>query len=214
MQLLYFCVGFAFLGASFEAVSGEYDLSQDIPGGNRFKRYVVSKRKWPTNTMTWTLRTTSYITPADRFIIRNTLHRAFNLWASVSSLKFVEIPEGHQQWQPDINIAFVKGKHGDSMPFDGKEGIVAHAFYPTLGILHFDADENWTLNQQYGINLYQTAVHEIGHLLGLEHSTDSRAVMYPKNRKYDINYNLADDDVRGIRRLYPQLKRYRFKKFI
>lgn len=42
------------------------------------------------------------------------------------------------------------------------EGIVAHAFYPTLGILHFDADENWTLNQSRGINLFQTAVHEIG----------------------------------------------------
>ena len=51
------------------------------------------------------------------------------------------------------------------MPFDGPGGIVAHAFYPTIGILHFDADENWTLNQGTGINLFQTAVHEIGNFI-------------------------------------------------
>lgn len=94
-------------------------------------------------------------------LFRNTLHRAFNLWASVSSLNFQELPDLHNT-EANINIAFLKRKHGDNMPFDGPEGIVAHAFYPTLGILHFDADENWTLNQSNGINLYQTAVHEIG----------------------------------------------------
>uniref|UniRef100_A0A914YZ99 Peptidase metallopeptidase domain-containing protein n=1 Tax=Panagrolaimus superbus TaxID=310955 RepID=A0A914YZ99_9BILA len=191
---------------------GGYDLINDLDKQIRKKRYVLSTRKWPIRTLTWTLKKTPYISNSDKFLIRNTLHRAFNLWASVSSLEFVELPEGHR-WEPDISIAFVKGKHGDNMPFDGREGIVAHAFYPTLGILHFDADENWTLNQPTGINLYQTAVHEIGHLLGLEHSTDTRAVMYPKNRKYDLNYELSDDDVRGIRRLYPQLKKYRFRKF-
>lgn len=50
--------------------------------------------------------------------------------------------------------------------------------------------------------ILQTAVHEIGHLLGLQHSSDNRAVMYPINRPYDPNYALSDDDVRGIRYLY------------
>lgn len=76
-------------------------------------------------------------------------------------MEFHEIPEFRKSGA-DINIAFLKRKHGDNMPFDGPQGIVAHAFYPKLGILHFDADETWTLNQSNGINLYQTAVHEIG----------------------------------------------------
>lgn len=38
------------------------------------------------------------------------------------------------------------------------EGIVAHAFYPPVGALHFDADENWTLNQSKGINFFQVCL--------------------------------------------------------
>ncbi|KHN84755.1 Macrophage metalloelastase [Toxocara canis] len=52
----------------------------------------------------------------------------------------------------------------------------------------------------------QTAVHEIGHIIGLEHSTDERAVMFPSYRPYDPNYSLADDDVRGVRP-YPPIVR-------
>lgn len=37
------------------------------------------------------------------------------------------------------------------------DGIVAHAFYPTEGKLHFDADEKWTLNRRDGVNLYQVS---------------------------------------------------------
>ncbi|KAK0417576.1 hypothetical protein QR680_013090 [Steinernema hermaphroditum] len=199
--------------AAFGAVS-DYDLSHDVVsrGIPRAKRYVLSRRRWPQPVLTWKFRN-DHITPADRFIVRNTLHRAFDLWASACPLRFIEIPE-EQTWQADINVAFVKGRHGDSLPFDGPRGIVAHAFYPTEGELHFDAEEKWTLNSAEGINLFQTAVHEIGHLLGLEHSTDSRAVMHSGRAvRYDPGFELADDDIRGIRAVYrprpPRLNRPR-----
>ncbi|VDP11417.1 unnamed protein product [Heligmosomoides polygyrus] len=35
------------------------------------------------------------------------------------------------------------------------DGIVAHAFYPRDGRLHFDADEDWSLNSRHGVNLYE-----------------------------------------------------------
>ncbi|VDK81575.1 unnamed protein product, partial [Cylicostephanus goldi] len=73
-------------------------------------------------------------------------------------------------------------------------GIVAHAFYPRDGRLHFDADEDWSLNSPTGVNLYQvvsTAVHEIGHVLGLEHSVDPQAVMFSARRPYDPDFALG-----------------------
>ncbi|VDM40125.1 unnamed protein product [Toxocara canis] len=169
---------------------------------------VLAERKWPYSIITWKLFK-DHLNAGDRYIIRNTLHRAFYLWQSASSIRFYELRED-SPLSAEINVIFAKGAHGDKLPFDGREGVVAHAFYPTDGKLHFDADEKWTLNRPDGVNLYQTAVHEIGHIIGLEHSTDERAVMFPSYRPYDPNYSLADDDVRGVRRLYP-LKRLRFR---
>ncbi|CAJ0570341.1 unnamed protein product, partial [Mesorhabditis spiculigera] len=176
-------------------------LSLSIPFTNhlRAKRYVLRRKRWTKRALRWKL-SKKHITEGDEFVVRNTLHRAFNNWAAVSSAKFEEVS---QHEEADIEIGFEKGRHADSFPFDGTDGIVAHAFYPRDGRLHFDADEKWTLNSDDGVNLYQTAVHEIGHLLGLEHSTDPRAAMFAAKRPYDPDFGLADDDVRAIRTLFP-----------
>ncbi|PIO69539.1 Matrixin, partial [Teladorsagia circumcincta] len=82
---------------------------------------------------------------------RATLHRAFHEWSSVSSVRFEEVSEP----PANIVIGFERGRHQDAFPFDGKDGVVAHAFYPRDGRLHFDADEDWTLNSDQGVNLFQ-----------------------------------------------------------
>lgn len=57
-----------------------------------------------------------------KFLFRATLHRAFGLWSAVSVLKFIEVTSNKDRTldEPvDIDILFLKGKHGDGLPFDG-----------------------------------------------------------------------------------------------
>jgi hypothetical protein len=61
--------------------------------------------------------------------------------------------------------------------------------------VHFDEDENWTVNL-----LRYVAFHEIGHSLGLMHSTTQTSVMW---KNVNINATaLATDDMDGIYAMY------------
>ncbi|KAL1535404.1 interstitial collagenase [Salvia divinorum] len=94
--------------------------------------------------------------------------------------------------------------HGDGAPFDGPKGVLAHAFAPDDGHLHFDADENWSFRSRT-IDAYHfetVATHEIGHILGMGHSTDIDALMFPSISMGEIK-ELDVDDIYGISVLYP-----------
>ncbi|XP_050545974.1 macrophage metalloelastase-like isoform X3 [Daktulosphaira vitifoliae] len=128
------------------------------------------------------------------------IKKAFDQWSEVTPLKFTQIYSGTAH----INIAFKSNFHGDLMSFDGTLGVFAHTLTPSRGNVHFDDSETWTTGTKRGTNLYQVALHEFGHMLGLDHSKIKFSVMRPIYPGYNPNYKLKNDDIEGIQELYGE----------
>ncbi|XP_032232807.1 matrix metalloproteinase-23 [Nematostella vectensis] len=87
--------------------------------------------------------------------------------------------------------------------FDSWNGVLAHAFFPPDGRIHFDEYEwwhPWQKNVLFRAALPMVAAHEIGHALGLEHSSVKESLMWASCCQSTL-YHLRDD-ISGILSLY------------
>ncbi|OCT96142.1 hypothetical protein XELAEV_18013825mg [Xenopus laevis] len=148
-----------------------------------------------------TYRIQNYIPQMTRDEVDQAIQKAFKVWSDVTPLTFTRIYDGVS----DIEMLFASKDHKDSLPFDGPFGVLAHALAPgdkMGGDVHFDADEKWTSGSA-GVNLFLVAAHELGHSLGLDHSKESNALMFPNYHYINPNtFQLSGDDINGIQSLY------------
>ncbi|ELW64939.1 Stromelysin-1 [Tupaia chinensis] len=170
-----------------------------VPDVGRFSTFPGTP-KWKKTHLTY--RIVSYTPDLPRHVVDSTIDKALKVWKDVTPLTFSRTYDR----EADIMISFVVKEHGDFFPFDGPGSSLAHAYPPGPGVegdVHFDDDEKWTEDMS-GTNLFLVAAHELGHSLGLFHSTNTEALMYPLYKSFTdlAQFRLAQDDVDGIQSLY------------
>jgi hypothetical protein len=132
---------------------------------------------------------------------------AAQTWAQYTNLNFAVVP--------DYGLPFGAGDYeqGDPQEADiriggfnfGTSDLGAAWFpppgnnYSVAGEVFFNTAQPFNIGSTY--DLYTVAVHEFGHALGLLHSTDYYAAMYPAYVGVK-SYGLSGDDIAGIRSLY------------
>jgi hypothetical protein len=137
---------------------------------------------------------------------------AFQTWEQVVPLTFREVGINAN---PDVRIGWRPANDPD---YSMVGGVLAHADFPpgcsvvtnTLPKpVHFDDSEHeWVLGAvPAGFDVETVALHEIGHILGLAHSSVNGAVMFASVSANTTKRVLTADDISGIQGLYPGISR-------
>ena len=146
---------------------------------------------------------TGQLSEFDSFFMQNAFREevteSFAAWENTADIRFQLLPDSAEV---DIRLGW-----GD---IDGSGGVVGQAIVPSSGALSgvivlFDKDEDWFLNGDSPpdqIDFSSTAIHEIGHAIGINHSEQSQALMAATYSK--TIFELQVDDKEAAISIYGQ----------
>lgn len=144
--------------------------------------------------------------------------RALRRWSDVANIQFVEsftsVDSVNSSGSGDginlitvsanpVNIGFTLGRNGRTrVIFDAATGAIRESDLAINPQVQFSTD-----GTSGTYDLESTFVHELGHLLGLDHSGVAGATMQPRQGQNFIDpafslRTLSDDDLAGIRSIY------------
>jgi len=153
-------------------------------------RFAVRGR-WP-DASTLTYRIDAAHGPLDARVFAEAIEAALGEWQATGCARFTATAADAL---PDVVFSWHGAAHDACVGFGADPG-VAHAGPVAAGtFVHFDAGRAWE-----EAALRQAALHEIGHVLGLDHAADEAAVMFPEPSP--ARARLAGSDLAGIHSLY------------
>ena len=177
--------------------------------------YALEGPKWSPGPITWAFENnnlpsdTSYPFSNPIGTYQSTVLAAFTKWGSVASIPLQQVADTSSLLTaPDIRIGFSKLNTGGT----GTIGLTSYR-YSTGAVSVFANDTMVRLEDPSelavtaaggysgtGATLYQVALHEIGHALGLAHSSDPNSVMY--GVVSGSNQDLNAGDIAGMQAIY------------
>ncbi len=120
----------------------------------------------------------------------NVIVTAFNRWENVAPNHYFRFQSSNDP-HADLRLDFQGSEHDD---FGEANGVVGSTSRDVWGDVSFDSAETWDADF-----LLNVAMHELGHALGLHHSSDPHSLMFPSTN----GVALVDDESREqLRWLY------------
>ncbi|CAF1038704.1 unnamed protein product [Rotaria sp. Silwood1] len=113
--------------------------NRDTPHASILSNLASTSSKWEKKHLKWALHSRSSRISEEKTI--QIIQEAFEAWTKHIPLSIERVCTN---CQADFVFDFAHGDHGDGSPFDGSGHILAHAYFPEDGRVHFDADEEWT----------------------------------------------------------------------
>lgn len=189
-------------GAFLTSGGPVHRLADHIVGGSETAPFAVNGDGWDgpgRGSAYLTYHFVNYNSNLDPALAKSTVIKGVMRWSAVAAIYFTETAEAGKSFSMDVLWE----------PIDGPGGVLGFGYYPNdinpepvAGDFHLDSAETWFPGMKAGaIDLDYVSCHEGGHCLGMAHSDDPTAVMYPY---YDgtRDSTLAPDDIKGIQTIY------------
>ncbi|MDP9097344.1 MAG: matrixin family metalloprotease [Pseudomonadota bacterium] len=168
--------------------------------------YAFEGPTWGNSTITWSFANTGGLFSGTiGAAYQATIEAAIARWGQVSNLTFQHVSDAKPGVDIRIGWGLFSGSQIGETDYSYQLGGSARFTAGTLVLLEDPAAKpvGTSLGSTYqgtSTTLYEVILHEFGHALGLDHSTDPLATMYPYLGP--TNGNLDASDIAGIQSLY------------